>query len=90
MLNILELALLELGNLDRDRSLEVAVSALERGISVGEVADLLGYTHKRLIRLFHDRIGLTPKRFARVRRFQRTLRRISYDPAPLPSPTTCH
>lgn len=79
ILDTLESVLLEAGGLERDHALETAVSALDRGIPVGEVTDLLGFTHKRLIGLFHDRVGLTPKRFARVRRFQRTLRQIPYD-----------
>ncbi|MGH8930211.1 MAG: helix-turn-helix domain-containing protein, partial [Egibacteraceae bacterium] len=33
----------------------------------------LGMTPKRLARRFADEVGLTPKRFARVRRFQRLL-----------------
>lgn len=79
ILDTLESVLLELGGLDRDRSLEAAIAALERGVPVGEVTDLLGCTHKRLIGLFQDRVGLTPKRFARLRRFQRTLRQIPHD-----------
>jgi AraC-like DNA-binding protein len=79
ILGALESALLEMGGLERDRALEFAVSALERGVPVGEVAESLGFTPKRLIRLFQGRVGLTPKRFARVRRFQRTLRQVPYD-----------
>ncbi|GGQ25930.1 AraC-like DNA-binding protein [Actinomadura coerulea] len=79
ILDALESVLLEAGDLDRDLALEAAISALDRGVPVGEVTDRLGFTRKRLIGLFHDRVGLTPKRFARVRRFQRTLRRIPYD-----------
>ncbi|NDU72261.1 helix-turn-helix domain-containing protein [Actinomadura sp. DSM 109109] len=79
ILDSLESVLLEMGDLDRDPVLEAAVRALDRGAPVGEVADGLGLTRRRLIGLFHDRVGLTPKRFARVRRFQRTLRRIPYD-----------
>jgi len=79
ILDRLEAVLLEAGDLERDRALETAVSALDRGAQVGEVSDLLGFTRKRLIGLFHDRVGLTPKRFGRVRRFQRTLARIPDD-----------
>ncbi|MEU8120544.1 helix-turn-helix domain-containing protein [Spirillospora sp. NPDC049024] len=79
ILDSLESVLLKAGGLDRDPALEAAVAALDRGAPVGEVTDRLGCTRKRLIGLFHDRVGLTPKRFARVRRFQRTLRRIPYD-----------
>ncbi|MEU8305136.1 helix-turn-helix domain-containing protein [Actinomadura sp. NPDC048955] len=79
ILDTLESVLLEAGDLHPDPALEAAVSALDRGVPVGEVTDRLGFTRKRLIGLFHDRVGLTPKRFSRVRRFQRTLRRIPYD-----------
>ncbi|WP_141580120.1 AraC family transcriptional regulator [Actinomadura sp. WMMA1423] len=79
ILDALESVLVEAGALDRDPALEAALSALDRGVPVGEVTDRLGFTRKRLIGLFHDRVGLTPKRFARVRRFQRTLRKIPYD-----------
>ena len=40
-----------------------------------EAVASLGWTAKRLTRRFSQQIGLTPKRFARVRRFQRVLRR---------------
>ncbi|GAA4300354.1 helix-turn-helix domain-containing protein [Actinomadura luteofluorescens] len=79
ILDTLESVLLEAGDLHPDPALGAAVSALDRGVPVGEVTDRLGFTRKRLIGLFHDRVGLTPKRFSRVRRFQRTLRRIPYD-----------
>ncbi|MBO2452840.1 helix-turn-helix domain-containing protein [Actinomadura barringtoniae] len=79
ILDALEAVLLEAGDLGRDRALETAVSALDRGVAVGDVAEQLGFTRKRLIGLFHDRVGLTPKRFGRVRRFQRTLARIPYE-----------
>jgi AraC-like DNA-binding protein len=56
-----------------DPALAAAVAALHRGASVAEAADRLGWTTKRLVRLFGAQVGLAPKRFARVRRFQRLL-----------------
>jgi AraC-like DNA-binding protein len=56
-----------------DPALAVAVAALHRGATVAEAADRLGWTTKRLVRLFSAQVGLAPKRFARVRRFQRLL-----------------
>ncbi|MGN9906541.1 helix-turn-helix domain-containing protein [Phytohabitans sp. LJ34] len=56
-----------------DPALTAAVAALHGGASVAEAADRLGWTTKRLVRLFSARVGLAPKRFARVRRFQRLL-----------------
>ena len=55
----------------RDPAVALAAAALHRGASVTEVADRLGWTPNRLARRFGQQIGLTPKRFARVRRFQR-------------------
>lgn len=49
------------------------------------IADLvteLGWSHKRLIAVFHEQFGLTPKRAARVMRFGRAVR--SLDGAPTP------
>lgn len=56
-----------------DPALAAAVAALHRGASVAEAADRLGWTTKTLVRRFSAGVGLAPKRFARVRRFQRLL-----------------
>jgi AraC-like DNA-binding protein len=61
--------------LDRDAAVASAVAALHRGTAVAAVADGLGWTSRRLARRFTEQVGLSPKRFARVRRFQRLLRR---------------
>ncbi len=42
-------------------------------IAVAAVTDRLGLSPRRFIRLFHDQVGVTPKAFCRVRRFQRVL-----------------
>lgn len=42
---------------------------------VDAVAAALGYGHRRFIQLFSEEVGMTPKRFARVRRFERALAR---------------
>jgi AraC-like DNA-binding protein len=57
----------------RDPGLTYAVRALHDGVHVSAVCEGLGLSSKRFARFFSDRIGLTPKRFARVRRLQRTL-----------------
>ncbi|WP_437932493.1 helix-turn-helix domain-containing protein [Sorangium sp. So ce291] len=44
--------------------------------SVAEVNSRTGLSPKRLIALFHDEVGLGPKAFWRVRRFQAALRRV--------------
>jgi AraC-like DNA-binding protein len=50
-----------------------AADALESGVPVGAVVDRVGMTASGFIRHFTARVGLTPKRFARVRRFRRVL-----------------
>jgi AraC-like DNA-binding protein len=44
--------------------------------TVSSVLDEIGLSHRRFVQLFHDQIGLTPKSFCRVQRFQRVLRQI--------------
>ena len=59
--------------LARDRFVDRALRALEAGRSVRQVAHELGTTAGSLLRRFRRSVGLTPKRFARARRFQRAL-----------------
>jgi AraC-like DNA-binding protein len=42
--------------------------------AVGDVVDRIGLSARTFIRLFVTEVGLTPKLFCRVRRFQRALR----------------
>jgi len=56
-----------------DPALAVAVGALELGVPVAAVAERLGFSARRLIATFGAQVGLSPKTFARVRRFQRVL-----------------
>lgn len=66
----------------RDRALELdgaiafAVRAFEGDAPVGEVSERLGVSPRRFIAAFRDQVGLTPKRYARVRRFHRVLGRV--------------
>ncbi len=64
-----------------DPALTWASNALDRGMGVAAVADRLGWTGHRLARRFAERVGLPPKRYARIRRFQRVLRRATADRA---------
>jgi AraC-like DNA-binding protein len=51
----------------------------ERGsaLAVSQVVRQSGYSHRTFISLFHRAVGLTPKVYCRVLRFQRALRRVS-------------
>ena len=44
--------------------------------TVASVLDRIGLSHRRFAQIFHDQVGLTPKSFSRVRRFQRVLSRV--------------
>jgi len=44
--------------------------------SVADVAEQSGLSPRRFIQLFSEEVGLTPKLFCRIRRFQRVLRRV--------------
>jgi AraC-like DNA-binding protein len=56
-----------------DGGIRAAIAALERGDRVADVVDRYGTTAKPFIRRFTSAVGLTPKRYARVRRIQRVL-----------------
>ena len=47
-----------------------------RAPSIAEVTDQIGLSSRRFIDVFNDQVGLTPKLFCRVQRFQKVLRRI--------------
>jgi AraC-like DNA-binding protein len=51
-------------------------------IPIRSICREVGWSHKHLITRFRQHIGITPKRAARVIRFERMLRRISADLAP--------
>jgi len=72
-LRALETALLE--QLDTrskpDPAIAFAAALFERGVSVKEVSSRTGLLPKTLVRRFRAFVGLTPKRFSRVRRLQR-------------------
>ena len=75
MVRAMEACLLErvVRPLEVDKRIELAVCALDRGAPVGEVAERLGLTPRSLLRHFERAVGMTPKRYARVRRFGRVL-----------------
>jgi len=48
-----------------------ALAAFRRGARrIADVVDETGMSQRRFIRLFNDEVGLTPKSFCRIRRFQ--------------------
>lgn len=53
-----------------------AIGALSRGARVSDVASRLGLLPRTFERRFKNRVGLTPKRYARVRRLQNVLKSI--------------
>ena len=49
--------------------------------NVRQVVKESGYSHRRFIALFHRGLGLTPKLYCRILRFQGALQRVAVDPA---------
>jgi AraC-like DNA-binding protein len=81
-LRVVELALLEraAGMFDGQPVVEYAVeSFLSRPETarISEISDQTGFSSRRFIELFKHHVGITPKLFCRVRRFQQVLRRIT-------------
>jgi AraC-like DNA-binding protein len=55
-------------------AVKAALRALELpGVEIGEVAKHLGLSRRRFIEIFAQDVGMTPKRYAKVRRFQHAL-----------------
>lgn len=59
--------------LQPDPTIAFGLRAFERGASVAAVSHRVGMTSKSFARRFVETVGLTPKRFSRVRRFQRLI-----------------
>ena len=66
--------------LRRDASVDAAMAALVAGASVRGAADALGASTRALGRRFAAQVGLSPKQFARVQRFQRVIDEVSCAP----------
>ena len=54
-----------------------ALEQLRRGASIRRVVHASGYSHRTVLTLFRRSVGLTPKEYGRVLRFQHVLRRVS-------------
>jgi len=62
-------------SLSLHRAVRYAVNAFEHDsfLSVAAVLEKIGLSERRFSRIFSEQVGLTPKLFQRVRRFQRTM-----------------
>lgn len=58
------------------------ISQYPETVRIGHLADESGLSNKRFSELFHRQIGLNPKTFARLQRFQRTMTVVHASPAP--------
>lgn len=66
--------------LERHRAVEFALGQFYRGPgtrTIGDITEETGLSSRRFIELFRQQVGLTPKLFCRVRRFQEVVQRIS-------------
>lgn len=63
-------------DLDRHPAVEYALRAFQAPLaaSATDVGDATGLSSRRFIELFKQQVGLTPKLFSRIRRFQHVLR----------------
>jgi AraC-like DNA-binding protein len=77
-LDVLETALLEHARYSnaRDREVEIACALVAEGVRIRTVGDQIGLTPRQLIARFRSRIGMSPKLFARIARFQRVIHAI--------------
>jgi AraC-like DNA-binding protein len=73
-LGVLESALLRQLRGTANPAIACAIALLNRGLPVAETSARLGFLPKTFVRRFREQVGLTPKRFARVRRLQRIIR----------------
>jgi AraC-like DNA-binding protein len=79
--DILERTLcLRASRLHRHRAVAHGLFRLGRPVAVSEVVEETGLSQRRFIELFDGEVGLTPKLYARVARFQRVLRRVHPSP----------
>jgi AraC-like DNA-binding protein len=49
--------------------------------AIGDLADELGWSHRRLIARYRDTVGLPPKRISRIVRFERLTAQLTVNPA---------
>lgn len=71
--------------IQRHRAVSLAVRALENHPeewSVRDLAERLGMSQRAFIQAFKEQVGVTPKLFSRLRRFQRALSKLERDESP--------
>jgi AraC-like DNA-binding protein len=64
------------------RSVSHALRMISSGmdaVRIGKIADMIGISHKHLLREFDRCVGLTPKLFARLYAFQRVIRSVGQE-----------
>ncbi|MBZ0234634.1 MAG: helix-turn-helix domain-containing protein, partial [Deltaproteobacteria bacterium] len=61
-------------------AIAAALARLRDGDSVAAAVAASGYSHRGLVALFRDTIGLSPKLWSRVQRFQRAITRAAAHP----------
>jgi AraC-like DNA-binding protein len=67
----------------RRSAVKAALARLDQPrIEIGTVANEIGLSRRRFIEIFSEDVGMTPKRYARVRRFQRALARVMQSRSP--------
>jgi AraC-like DNA-binding protein len=63
-------------------AVRMAVRRLAGGDSVADVVEESGYSARGFLAIFRAAVGLSPKLYARLQRFQRVIRRVAARPAP--------
>jgi len=65
-----------------DRFVVWAIERIGEGAAISEVVEASGFSHRHAVSLFRREVGLPPKRFARVLRFQRAIASLAQKTAP--------
>lgn len=71
------------GGLQINDCVDYAVTQIERApheLTIGTISQQVGYSQKHFIHLFKQQVGVTPKAFSRIMRFQKTLGAIATAP----------
>lgn len=63
---------------------------LSQGQPLSEISRTVGYSHKQLIHIFKKQVGLSPKKYQRLLRFNKTLTLLAANPLPDDIVTACH